>query len=674
MRTLHAVLARLRGSPDLALALLASCVVGLLVTPVPPWVLDLCLAANLALSATVFVVALFARDALRLASFPTLLLFTTLLRLALEVSSTRLVLTRGEAGRVIEAFGRVVVAGNYVVGVVMFAILTAVQLLVVTKGAERVAEVAARFTLDALPGKQMSVDADVRAGAIDQAEARRRRRALEREGQLHGAMDGALKFVKGDALAGVAIVLVNVTGGLVAGFLRGLSLEAAARRYTLLAIGDGLSAQVPALLVSVAAGVAVTRVAAEEDGVGLAEDLARQLFSDPRALAAVAVLCAGLGLVPGLPAAPFLLFAGAAGSGAFLAERRRQRVPPAGAPGAVPAAREGLQALLPEGPLALQLAPDLHELARAGAPDLLPALEREIEADLGVHVPAIHLRPASLSPGTWRLLVDEVPAAGGRAPAGEAVALTSPDELDAVGIAASFEVDPLTGARVSRIASADAARATALAPVRGPLERLGAGVAAGVRAHAHLLLGVQEVQALLDGLESTHPALVREATRQVTTPLLAEVLRRLLEERISIRPLRTILEALLATGGGRSSAELAECCRRALKRHIAHEHARGGTLEALLLDPAAEAKLRESLAGNVAAVDPRAACTLLDGIERELSQRECAPPPVLLATSEVRRALRQVVAQRFPGLSVLSYDELPANVPVRPVGKIALAA
>ena len=290
------ILPRLKGSSDLALAVLALGVVSLLVAPVPPWLLDLCIAANLALAATVLVVALFARDALRFASFPTL-------RLAIEVSSTRLVLARGEAGRIIQAFGQVVVAGNYVVGAVVFAILTLVQLLVVSKGAERVAEVAARFTLDALPGKQMSLDADLRTGAIDQAEARRRRRALEREGQLYGAMDGALKFVKGDAVAGVVIALVNVAGGLTAGLMRGLPLELAAKRFALLAIGDGLVAQIPALLISVAAGVVVTRVAAEEEGGSLSEDLGRQLFADPRALATVGALCGGLAMVPGLPAA-----------------------------------------------------------------------------------------------------------------------------------------------------------------------------------------------------------------------------------------------------------------------------------------------------------------------------------------------------------------------------------
>ena len=676
MSAAYRLLSRLRGSSDVALAVLTLAMVSLLVAPLPPWLLDLCIAANLALAATVLVVALFARDALGFASFPTLLLFTTLYRLALEVASTRLVLARGEAGRVIQAFGQVVVAGNYVVGAVVFAILTLVQLLVVSKGAERVAEVAARFTLDALPGKQMSIDADLRAGAIDQAEARRRRRALEREGHLYGAMDGALKFVKGDAIAGVAIVLVNVAGGLVAGLVRGLPLAQAARRYALLAIGDGLVAQIPALLISVAAGVVVTRVAAEEEGGSLSQDLLQQLFADPRTLGSVAGLCGALAVVPGLPATPFLALSTAACAGAVFLARRR------GA--STPATEErdrtmpAVQAAAFPSPLALELATDVCELAAAEREsfmrEVLAALREQIKRELGVRVPEIAIRSAPLAPGSWRLLLDEVPAAAGRAPANEAVALTSPFELEAVGINAVAEVEPLSGAAVARISAADACRVTPLAPVRGPLERMGAGIAAALRTHAHLLVGVQEVQGLLDALEESHPALVREAMRQVPTPMLAEVLRQLLEEGISVRPLRNILEAMLEAGGAaRGAAALAECCRRALRRQIANEHAATGALDALLLDPAAEATLRDALAGSVAALDPRAAQALLDEIERELASREAVRPPVLLASPDVRRALRQLVVQRFPRLAVLSYEELPPTLPVRPVGKVALA-
>jgi len=678
---LHPLLARLRGTGDALFAVAVLAVVLLLVTPVPPGLLDALLATNLAAAATILVVTLFARDALRFASFPTLLLLTTLFRLALNVSSTRLVLSRGAAGQVIEAFGRVVVQGNVVVGAVIFAILTLVQLLVVAKGAERVAEVAARFTLDAMPGKQMAIDADLRAGSIEQGEARRRRRALERESQLYGAMDGALKFVKGDAIAGVAIVLVNVVGGIAAGVVRGLDPGAAARRYALLAIGDGLVSQIPALLVAVSAGVAVTRVAAEEEGSSLGAEIGRQLAAEPAALATVSALLAGLALAPGLPAAPFALLALAAGGGAFELHRRRAgaRAARDGQPaaGEVAAAHGAPEPFTPAAPLVLELADDLLALAREGdarfVREGLAGVREQLWRELGFRVPAIAVRPAALPPGGWRLLLDEVPAASGAAPVDEVVALAPADELALVGLAGVPDVDPITGRAVRLVAAADAPRAAALGPVRTPLERLEAEVASALARGAHQLFGVQEAQVLLDGLELASPALVREAARQLPAPLLAEVLRRLLEEGVSIRPLRLVLEAMLESGGAsRGAPALAEACRRALRRHIAHRCASGGTVHALLLEPATEEAIRAALSGEVAALAPELAAGLVERLMAETEALEI--PPVLLASGDVRRALRAIVAPRFPRLPVLAYDELPPEQPVRPLGRIAAAA
>ncbi|HEX9307789.1 MAG TPA: flagellar biosynthesis protein FlhA [Anaeromyxobacter sp.] len=678
MTPLHALLARLRGAGEAVFALAVLAIVLLLVAPLSPGLLDALLALNLAGSATILVVTLFARSALRFASFPTLLLLTTLFRLALNVSSTRLVLSRGEAGRVIEAFGRVVVQGNAVVGAVVFAILTLVQLLVVAKGAERVAEVAARFTLDAMPGKQMAIDADVRAGAIDAAEARRRRRALEREGQLYGAMDGALKFVKGDAIAGVAIVLVNVAGGLVAGALRGMDVAGAARRYTLLAIGDGLVSQIPALLLAVSAGIAVTRVAAEEEGDSLGAEIGRQLLAEPGALAAVAALLGALALAPGLPAAPFLvLAAGAAGGAHALGRARRARAGCEGAP-AQGIAPDGARppALEAPSPLVLLLGADLLALARASEARFLGeglgAIRERLWTELGVHVPAIAVRGGG-APDAWALLVDDVPSASGRAPASEAVALAAPDDLALVGIDGVPDRDPLTGRWATRVSAADAARAAALGVVRGPLDRVLAECAWALARSAHLLVGIQEAQALLDGLEPTVPALVREAGRQLPPVLLADVLRRLVEEGVSVRPLRTILEALLEAGGAaRGAPALAEAARRALRRHIGHRCAGDGPLDALLLDPAAEGALRDALAGDALALAPDLAARLLEGLEREVRGHEA--PPVVLASADLRRALRGLVAPRFPRVAVLAYDDLPPELAIRPVGRLALAA
>jgi type III secretion protein V len=672
------VLSRVRGASDALFALAVLGVVLLLVAPLPPPLLDALLALNLVGAAAILVVTLFARSSLGFASFPTVLLLSTLFRLALNVSSTRLVLSRGDAGRIIEAFGRVVVQGNAIVGAVVFAILTLVQLLVIAKGAERVAEVAARFTLDALPGKQMAIDAELRAGALDEAGARRRRRAVERESQLYAAMDGALKFVKGDAIAGIAIVLVNVTGGLVAGMLRGMDLGAAARRYALLAIGDGLVSQIPALLVAVSAGVAVTRVAAEEEDRSLGGEIGRQLLAEPGALAAVAALCAALALAPGLPAVPFLVLAAAAGVGARgLAAASRRAPGDASAPGSAGDPQPEESGPFAAGaPVALELADDLAGLARAEgsrfAQDGLAAVRERLWRDLGVQVPALVVRTAPLGPGGWALLFDEVPAAAGRTPLDEVSCLVAPDELALVDIEASPEPDPLTGRPASRVSARDAARASRLGPVRGPLDRVLAEVAGALSRGAHHLVGVQEAQALLDGLEPTAPALVREAARQLPPALLAEVLRRLVEEGVSIRPLRTILEALLEAGPQRGPGPLAEAARRALRRHIGHRCAGGGPLAALLLDPGAEDVVRGALRGEVLALDPAVAGALVDALAAEL--RSHVEPPVLLASPDVRRALRSLVAPRFPALAVLAYEELPPELPVRPVGRLALAA
>jgi type III secretion protein V len=667
MSFLDALAARLRSSGESFFALSVLSLVALLVMPLGPALLDVGLAANLALSATILVVTLFSPEALRFASFPTLLLLTTLFRLALNVSSTRLVLGRGEAGRVIEAFGKVVVQGNYVVGAVVFAILTLVQLLVVAKGAERVAEVAARFTLDALPGKQMAIDADLRSGFVDAAEARRRRRALERESQLYGAMDGALKFVKGDALAGIAIVLVNVLGGLAAGALRGMALGEAARRYALLAIGDGLVSQIPALLVAVSAAVAVTRVAGEEEGAGLGGEIGRQLTADPRALAAVAALLAALALAPGLPAAPFLTLAAGAAFGAHRISRSRSLAAAArGASAADPAPGGPAVSVESPGRVALELGGDLLALARADGGESirfeLAALRDALQRDAGVSIPHVAIRSGALPASGWSLLVDELEIAFGRAPGSERLSLAAPADLALVGIRASLDDDGWV------IAGCDAGRAAALGPILGPLQRVVVGAGAALRGSAQLLLGIQETQALLDSLEPSAPALVREAVRQLPPQLIAEVLRRLLEEGVSVRPLRTILEAILESGGAaRGAPALTEVCRRALRRHIGRRVAPGGTLEALLVDPAAEALLRDALDGEVASIHPDAAVALARSLAGARGR-----PPVVLAPPDVRRPLRNLLAPRVPGVVVLAYDELPPELQISPVGRLGL--
>src|SRR5688572_11209751 len=310
------------GWADAALAGFVIAIVGLMVVPLPTWLLDLLIASNLAASVAVLLVALYVGDALKIAAFPTLLLITTLIRLSLNVSSTRLILLQADAGEVIRAFGDFVVRGNYVVGAVIFLILSLIQFIVIAKGSERVAEVGARFTLDAMPGKQMAIDAELRSGSIDGEEAKRRRRVLARESQFYGAMDGAMKFVKGDVIASFLITLINIFGGLAIGvFQRGMAAEAALKHYGLLTIGDGLVSQIPSLVLATAAGILVTRVASEEPDTSLGEELSEQLLGQPRALRVASAFVVLLGIVPGLPALPFFVI----GALLFAASRARVR-------------------------------------------------------------------------------------------------------------------------------------------------------------------------------------------------------------------------------------------------------------------------------------------------------------------------------------------------------------
>jgi type III secretion protein V len=643
-------------------------IVALLFVPVGPALIDTLLAASLGVSASVLLATLLAPDALRLSAFPALLLLTTLLRLCLAVSSTRLVLTRGEAGRVIEALGRVMVQGNWVAGAVVYAILALVQLLVVAKGAERVAEVAARFTLDALPGKQMAIDAELRAGAIDAAEAGRRRRALEQESQLHGAMDGALKFVKGDAVAGIAIALVNAIGGLVAGLQRGMSPGAAARRYVLLAVGDGLASQIPALLLAVAAGIAVTRVAGDDRSVS--SRVARELAAEPRALVASALLLAALGLAPGLPAAPFLSFAALLGGVGVLAGRRRRNgMAKAGTPRAAPGAL-----LSPHPAVVVEVSEELLGAA-GGAPSPLAsasaAMRRDLWTSTGVPVADVAVVGAHLSPGEWRLAIDGAPAASGIVPLDRALCVAAPEDLRLAGLAAGPGRHPLTGEPAAVVSISEMERASPLGTVLDPPSRALAEAQAALRRSAHLLVGVQEVQALLDSLEPSAPALVREVARQLPPAIIGETFRRLLEEGVSIRPLRAILDALLSAPAGSSAYALADACRRALARHIAQPLLRGRAIDALLLDPAAEVALRDALHGDVAALPHSRVQSLVVSVESGLA----GAPHVraLLAPGDVRRPLRNLLSQRFPGLAVLGYDEVPPDLAVRPVGRAAFS-
>jgi type III secretion protein V len=624
---------------DIALALLVVLVVALMIVPLPTWTLDLLLASNLSLSVAILLVVLYVPDAIGIASFPTRLLLTTLLRVALNVASTRLILLQADAGQVIRAFGSFVVRGNYVVGAVVFFILTIVQLVVITRGAERVAEVGARFVLDAMPGKQMAIDAELRAGAIDGNEARLRRRLLSRESQFYGAMDGAMKFVKGDAIATVIIAIVNILGGLAIGALqRGMTVDAALKRYGLLAIGDGLVTQIPALVLSTAAGVLVTRVASEDEGAPLGQELARQLFGVPKAMRAAGVLVLLLAAVPGLPAIPFvaigalLLVVSAARSKRLALDAKREETEPAALD----------RAFVPiVAPWTIEVSADLAPLLDDGDSDegatregirsvALSARER-IFQELGVPLPSPRVRVADSSRASRQIVV------------------------------ALFEVPARAIAIPKGLGDADA-----VALVRDAALEL-------LRARAADFLGLAETQQLLDELTQIAPATVRNVVpKPISVSTLAEVLRRLVAERISIRDLRGVLEALsVAPAAEKDPRELAEHVRARMRRAITYAlTSDAASLDVILLDGIVEETVRRGVtrgaSGAAIALAPHAARDVVASIRRAAGD---ASAPVILTQPDVRRFVRQLLEIELPNAVVVSYAELLPEIALRPIAK-----
>jgi len=635
------LLRRRFGVADALLAAIVLAVVGLMVVPLPTWLLDLLLASNLAFSVVLLLVALYVSDGLKIASFPSILLLTTLIRLALNVSSTRLILLQADAGEVIRAFGQFVVRGNYVVGGVVFLVLTIIQFVVIAKGGERVAEVGARFTLDALPGKQMAIDAELRSGAIDSNEARARRRALSRESQFYGAMDGAMKFVKGDVIASLLIAAINLLGGLAIGVLqRGMGAEAALKRYGLLTIGDGLVTQIPSLILATAAGILVTRVASEDPDRPLGAELAHQLLGQPRALLVASGFVLVLAAVPGLPSLPFLLI----GVLLFVASRTSERAQRRELRAASFRERGGKRARFVPGvvPWGVALSPDLFTLAederrggqlRPGVHSALAEVQTRLFEQLGVPLPEGALREdGRLAPRTAVLSLQEIPAATWVVPAS-----VQTDDIPA------FLGDAALGALVPRASS---------------------------------FLGIAETQALLDDVEANAPALVRQAVpKPVTLPVYAEVLRRLLDERLSIRDQRSILEALAAIGGvEKDPLNLAEFVRAQLRRSITHRLAGNAReLPVLVLDSPLEETIRAALqrtaAGTFLALAPAAARDIVASVRTALQSWPAPSRPVLLAQPDIRRFVRKLLEVEFPDLDIVSPVELMPTLQLRAVAR-----
>ncbi|HVU05596.1 MAG TPA: flagellar biosynthesis protein FlhA [Polyangiaceae bacterium] len=676
---------------DLVVPLGIVAIVLMMVLPLPRLLVDVLLAFSIATSIGVFLIGLFMESPLEFSVFPAVILVATLLRLSLNVATTRLILLKGHeghgaAGEVVEAFGRFVVGGNVVVGLVVFLILVVINFVVITKGAGRVAEVAARFALDGMPGKQMAIDADLNAGAINSDVARERRKNLEREADFFGSMDGASKFVKGDAIAGLLITGINLLGGLLLGLAAGMSLSDAAETFSILSVGDALVSQIPALLVSTAAGVVVTRSAT---GDQLGRALRRQVLGSRRAVAATAGVMTLLALLPGLPAFPFLAIAAALGLSAnqtAKAEAEAAAKPAAEPPPQKPGQGEDIDGALPLDLMALEVG---YELVRTVDPeaggtlvDKIAALRRQTALDFGIVIPPVHIRDnLQIGAGDYRFMLLGTEIARGTTRAGRLLAMDPSGNLPPIDGEATRDPAFGTAARWIPVRDRELAEALGYTVVDHPTI-IATHLAEVVRAHAHDLLGRAELQHLFDVFARTTPKLVEDLVPNLLSfSDTMKVLRNLLREGVSIRDLRTVLETLLELAPStRDPEQLTELVRQRLSRQITSSFlGADGILSALVLSPQVEDMFRRSLreiaTGTGGALDPEAARRLGVSLEGAVKRMQAAGrPPCVVTSPDVRRYLRAFAERRCATLAVLSFREIEPNAQIRPFETVTLDA
>lgn len=614
--------------------------VSIMVLPVPPMALDALIAFNIASSVLLLMLSIYIPGALGLSTFPALIVVTTVLRLSLNIASTKQILLHAHAGSIIETFGRMVMGGSVIVGLVVFSIIAVVQFIVISKGAERVAEVGARFTLDALPGKQMSIEADLRGGFIDKNESRRQRQLLQQESQLYGSMDGAMKFVKGDAIAAILIVLVNIIGGVSIGAgMLGMSMGDAMARYTLLSIGDGMVSQIPSLLTSVSAGILLTRVAGQEGRPrNLSTQIGLQIVDQPMALFASSGIMALLVLVPGFPKVPFILLAAVFAAVGWRARKKQHAGELDSGSGAgagadrSPAPQEEPTAIAV--PLLLRIAEDLTKQVSPIA--LRQALEGEreqLQDDLGLPFPAFQVRFApELPQGCFAIDVQEIPAEQA----------TYPEDAPA------------------------------------PEAELARRVGRVVRSRPDAFVGTQEITGIIKRAQAELPDLHEELVRTMPLQRMIEVLRRLALEGVSLRYMREIYESMLTWAAReKDTAMLCEYVRVELGRFICHKLLdEQRSLRAITLEADVEASLRgyvqQGPSGAYLSMPPEMVSELVQAVKSTVAALPSTMPPVVLTTIETRRFLRRLLTQALPHVHILSYQEVPPDALIQPVGRIAL--
>ncbi|MFM5668004.1 SctV family type III secretion system export apparatus subunit AscV [Aeromonas hydrophila] len=701
-RTLE-LLRRIGERKDIMLAVLLLAIVFMMVLPLPPVALDILIAINMTISVVLLMMAVYINSPLQFSAFPAVLLITTLFRLALSVSTTRMILLQADAGQIVYTFGNFVVGGNLVVGIVIFLIITIVQFLVITKGSERVAEVSARFSLDAMPGKQMSIDGDMRAGVIDVHEARERRSVIEKESQMFGSMDGAMKFVKGDAIAGLIIIFVNILGGVTIGVTqKGLSAADALQLYSILTVGDGMVSQVPALLIAITAGIIVTRVSSEESA-DLGSDIGAQVVAQPKAMLIGGVLLVLFGLIPGFPMVTFFTLAAVVTAGGYFiglrqrnAQTSNQDLPTVLAQGAgAPAARSKPKAGgKPRGklgekeefamtvPLLIDVDGALQaELEAIALNDELVRVRRALYLDLGVPFPGIHLRfNEGVGAGEYLIQLQEVPVARGLLRPGYLLVQENASQLELLGIPYEEGTPLLPGQPTLWVAKEhqeriEKMRLAALTPdqvVTWHLSHV-------LREYAEDFIGIQETRYLLEQMEGSYGELVKEAQRIIPLQRMTEILQRLVGEDISIRNMRAILEAMVEWGQKEKDVvQLTEYIRSSLKRYICYKYANGNNiLPAYLLDQQVEEQIRggvrQTSAGSYLALDPTITQSFLEQVRHTVGDlTQMQNKPVLIVSMDIRRYVRKLIEGDYHALPVLSYQELTQQINIQPLGRVGL--
>ena len=674
---------RLLRHTDLLAAAAVVMVVTMLVVPLPAAVLDLLITVNISAALTIVAATMYLGRALDFSSFPSLLLLTTMFRLAINVSVTRLILTTGDAGSVVKSFGAFVVGGNVIVGLVIFLILIVIQFVVVTNGAGRVAEVGARFTLDAMPGKQMAIDADLNAGLITDDVARERRSEIAREADFYGAMDGASKFVKGDAMAAVIITLINLIGGIVVGMLQhGLSFEAATHQFSLLTVGDGLAAQIPALLISVATGIIVTRAASDRD---LGSDIAGQILSQRKAPMVAAAAIGGFALIPGLPKLPFLFIGAIFGVIAWSVrngmpeEKKAAKEKPGALPpgGGEPIAEVGVDAL--ELAIGFGLVP-LVEGGSTGSALLrrVSMVRRQIAGELGVVIPRVRIHDElGMESHEYVIKIRGSEVARGRIMPGHLLAMNPGDALGTLSGIPTRE--PAFGLEAVWVHESSRAEAESLGyTVVDPESVIVTHLTETIRSHAAELLTRQDVRTLLDRLKETNAAVVEEVVPDaLSLGEIQRVLQSLLGEGVAIRDLGTIVEAIGDKARTtRDTSLLSEYARQALGRAITAPHLDEQLrLQAITLDPAIEQEVSTSITqttdGEYLAMEPSRAQAIVTALRAQVEHASArGARPVLLCSARIRRHLRRLIAQAQPHLAVCSYNEIAPGINVETIGVI----